>query len=86
MTIPEYYQTQEELIKPFVSDESPISKAGLTLVSMETEEFLLSETRLWQETGDAELVARMLTEQTRAWGNFIILSGRQSLGKFKRTH
>ena len=76
MTIPEYYRTQEELVKPFVSDKSPVSKAGLTLVSMETKQFLLPETRLWQETGDAKLVARMLTEQTRAWGNSLILSGK----------
>ncbi|KAL9958039.1 hypothetical protein ACROYT_G035004 [Oculina patagonica] len=76
MTIPEYYRTQEELVKPFVSDESPVSKAGLTLVSMETKEFLLPETRLWQETGDAKLVARMLTQQTRAWGNSMLLSSK----------
>ena len=76
MTIPEYYRTQEELIKPFVSDESPVSKEGLKLVSIEVKEFPLPETRLWQETRDAILVARMLTEQTRAWGNSMVLSSK----------
>lgn len=76
MTIPEYYRTKEELIKPFLSDESPVSKAGLTLVSMETKEFLLPETKLWQETGDAKLVARMLTQQTRAWSHSMLLSSK----------
>ncbi|XP_078344349.1 uncharacterized protein LOC144640369 isoform X2 [Oculina patagonica] len=69
MTIPEYFRTREELIKPFLSDESPVRKAGLTLISMETKEFSLPEKKLWEETGDAKLVARMLTQQTRAWSN-----------------
>ncbi|KAJ7390616.1 hypothetical protein OS493_024005 [Desmophyllum pertusum] len=74
MTIPEYFRTQDELIKPFMSDESPVRKAGLTLASLETKKFLFPETSLWQETGDAKLVARMITEQTRAWSNFMFLS------------
>ena len=78
MTTPEYFRTQDELIKPFMSDESPIRKAGLTLSSLETKKFLWPETRLWQETGDAKLVARMMTEQTRAWSNFMFLSGKQT--------
>ena len=76
MTIPEYYRTREELIKPFMSNDSPVRKAGLTLVSVESKEFLLPETKLWQETGDAKRVSRMLTEQTRAWSNFMLLSGK----------
>ena len=73
MTIPEYYRTQDELTKPFMSNESPVRKAGLTLASLETKKFLLPETKLWQETGDTKLVARKLTEQ---WSNFMFLSSK----------
>ena len=69
MTLPEYFRTQEELTKPFESDESPVRKARLTLVSVEIKEFPLPETKLLQETGDAKLAARFMTEQTRAWSN-----------------
>ena len=65
----EYFRTQEELAKPFVSDESPVRQAGLTLVSVEIKEFPLPETKLLQETGDVKLAARFMTEQTRAWSN-----------------
>lgn len=74
MTIPEYFRTHEELIKPFVSNESPVRKAGLKLVSVEIKEFPLPEKKLFQETGDAKLVARLMTEQTRAWSNSMFLS------------
>ena len=81
MTLPEYFRTQEELTKPFESDESPVRKAGLTLVSVEIKEFPLPETKLFQETGDAKLAARFMTEQTRAWSNSLFLSS-ESNGKF----
>ena len=60
MTLPEYFRTQEELTKPFISDESPVRRAGLTLVSVEIKEFPLPETRLFQETGDAKLARDLL--------------------------
>ena len=71
MTIPEYFRTYAELTKPFVSDESP-------LVSVEIKEFPLPETNILLEIGDAELAARLKTEQTRAWGNFIFLSSKSN--------
>lgn len=74
MTIPEYFRTREEITKPFVSDESPVHKAGLTLVSVEIKDFLLPQTKLFQQTGDAKLAARLMTEQTRAWSNSLFLS------------
>jgi len=74
MTIPEYFRTHEELTKPFVSDESPVQKAGLKLVSVEIKELTLPETKLYQETGDAKLAAKLITEQTRAWSNSTFLS------------
>ena len=76
MTIPEYFRTQEELTKPFVSDESPVRKAGLTLVSVEIKEFPLPEKKLLSETGDAKLTARFMTEQTRAWSNSLFFSSK----------
>ena len=80
VTIPEYYRTEDELTKPFMSCESPVRRAGLTLISVETKEFLLPETKLWEETGDPKLVARMLTEQTRAWSNSVLLSSKYFAG------
>ena len=76
MTIPEYFRTHEELTKPFVSDESPVPKAGLTLVSVEIKEFPLPEKKLLSETGDAKLAARFMTEQTRAWINSLFFSSK----------
>ena len=75
MTLPEYFRTQEEVTKPFI-DESPVRKAGLKLVSVEIKEFSLPEKKRFQETGDAKLAARFLTEQTRAWSNSMFLSSK----------
>ena len=82
MTFPEYFRTHEELTKPFVSDESPVRKAGLTLVSVEIKEFSLPQMKLFQETGDAKSAARLMTEQTRAWSNSMFLSSK-SIDKFR---
>ena len=79
MTLPEYFRTQEELTKPFMSDESPVRKAGLTLVSVEIKEFPLPEKKLLLETGDAKITARFMTEQTRAWSNSMFLSSKSNV-------
>jgi len=78
MTIPEYFRTPEEFTKPFMSDESPVRKAGLKLVSMEKKDFPLPEKKLLLETGDAKIAARSLTEQTRAWSNSMFLSSKSN--------
>jgi len=78
MTLPEYFRTQEELTKPFMSDDSPVRKAGLTLVSVEIKEFPLPEKKLLLETGDAKIAARFMTEQTRAWSNSMFLSSKSN--------
>ena len=79
MTLPEYFRTQEELTKPFVSDESPVRRAGLTLVSVEIKEFPLPEKKLLSETGDVKLTARFSTEQIRAWSNSFFLSSKSNV-------
>ncbi|PFX21954.1 hypothetical protein AWC38_SpisGene13544 [Stylophora pistillata] len=66
MTFPEYFQTREELVEPFISDASLVRKAGLNLISMELKEFSLPEKAMWQATGNAKACARLMTEQTRA--------------------
>ena len=76
VTIPEYFRTREELAKPFMSEDSPVRKAGLTLVSVELKEFPLPEKTMWQVTGNAKLSARVMTEQTRAWSNSMFLSSK----------
>jgi len=59
MTIPEYFRTQEEIRKPFMSDESPVRKAGLKLVWMEIKEFPLPEKkafpRNWRRQNSCEI-------------------------------
>ena len=79
MTLPEYFRTQEELTKPFISDESPVRRAGLTLVSVEIKEFPLPEKKLLSETGDVKLTARFSTEQIRAWSNSFFLSSKSNV-------
>lgn len=69
MTIPEYFRTHEEMMEPFISDASPVRKAGLNLVSIEYKEFSLPEKAMWQVTGNAKACVRLMTEQTRAWSN-----------------
>ena len=78
MTLPEYFRTQEELTKSFESGESPVRKAGLTLVSVEIKEFPLPERKLLLETGDDKVTARFMTEQTRAWSNSMFLSSKSN--------
>lgn len=75
MTIPEYFRTREELVKPFLSDTSPVRNAGLNLVSMELKEFPLPEKAMWKITGNAKACARLMTEQTRTWSNSFFQSG-----------
>ena len=79
MTLPEYFRTHKELTKPFMSDESPVRKAGLTLVSVEIKELPLPEKKLLLETGDAKITARFMTEQTRAWSNSMFLSSKSNV-------
>ncbi|XP_022796416.1 indole-3-acetate O-methyltransferase 1-like [Stylophora pistillata] len=69
MTIPEYFRTHEEMMEPFISDASPVRKAGLNLVSIEYKEFSLPEKAMWQVAGNAKACVRLMTEQTRAWSN-----------------
>ena len=78
MTFPEYFRTQEEITKPFMSDESAVRKAGLTLVSVEIKEFPVPEKTLLLETGEAKIAARSITEQTRAWSNSMFLSSKSN--------
>ena len=76
LTIPEYFRRREELVKPFMSEDSPLRKAGMTLVSVELKEFPLPEKTMWQVTRNAKLSARVMTEQTRAWSNSLFLSSK----------
>ena len=74
----EYFRTHEELTKPFMSDESPVRKSGLKLVSIEIKEFPLPEKKLFEGTGDAKIAARFTTEQIRAWSNPMFLSSKSN--------
>lgn len=68
-------RTGQELQSPFMSAESPVRRVGLSLVLLDIKTFPCSYTKMRLETGDTEKVAKSLTEETRAWGNFTFLSG-----------
>ena len=70
-----YIRTRQELQLPFMSEESPVRKAGLSLVSLDIKTFPCPYTKMRLETGDTAKAAKSLTEETRAWTNSSFLSG-----------
>lgn len=75
ITLLSYMQTRQELQSPFMSAESPVRRVGLSLVLLDIKTFPCPYTKMRLEIGDTEKVAKSLTEETRAWGNFTFLSG-----------
>ena len=74
-TMAVYIRTRKELQLPFTSEESPVRKAGLSLVSLEIKTFPCPHTKMRQETGDVKMAAKSMAEETRAWSNSTFLSG-----------
>ncbi|XP_078369098.1 uncharacterized protein LOC144653059 [Oculina patagonica] len=65
-----YIRSNEEIVHPFLSAESPVRRAGFSLLSCD----LLSYPR-HQGTGDVEMDAKKLIDGMRVWSNHTILSG-----------
>ncbi|XP_031555181.1 probable S-adenosylmethionine-dependent methyltransferase At5g38780 isoform X2 [Actinia tenebrosa] len=74
-TFVNYYRTLEEFKKPFETD-SPVTKAGLKLVSMETRVVRCPYKQRWMtEKGDPKEHAKRYVPTTRTWSNSTFLSG-----------
>ncbi|KAI8520586.1 hypothetical protein Bbelb_003400 [Branchiostoma belcheri] len=71
-----YYRSVEEVSAPFKDESSPVRKAGLSLVSVETK---VTECPYWarwmREGGDAKVHAKRFIPTTRTWSNHTFLSG-----------
>ncbi|XP_020619519.1 probable S-adenosylmethionine-dependent methyltransferase At5g37970 [Orbicella faveolata] len=71
-----YYRTVTEFKKPFESADSPVRKAGLSLVSIETKVVPCPYREKWLKNGgDPEVHARWFIPTTRTWSNATFLSG-----------
>lgn len=71
-----YFRTVSEFKKPFESADSPVRKAGLTLVSIETKVVPCPYREKWLKNGgDPEAHARWFIPTTRIWSNATFLSG-----------
>jgi len=72
-----YYRTVTEFKKPFESADSPVRKAGLSLVSIETKVVPCPYREKWLKNGgDPEAHARWFIPTTRTWSNATFLSGK----------
>ena len=69
-TFVNYYRTVEEFKAPFESSDSPVSMAGLSLVSIETKAVPCPYREKWlQNRGDPAKHARWFMPTTRTWSN-----------------
>lgn len=69
-TFVNYYRTVEEFKAPFESPDSPVSMAGLSLVSIETKVVPCPYREKWlQNRGDPAKHARWFMPTTRTWSN-----------------
>jgi len=72
-----YFRTVNEFKKPFESADSPVRKAGLSLVSIETKVVPCPYREKWLKNGgDPEAHARWFIPSTRTWSNATFLSGK----------
>ena len=74
-TIAAYSRTHKEIQMPFMSQESPVRKAGLTLASLEIKTFACPHAKIRQDTGDAKMAAKSMAKEIRMWSNSSFMSG-----------
>ena len=65
---------------PFMSQESPVRRAGLSLASLEIKTFACPHEKIRQDTGDAKMAAKSMAEETRMWSNSSLMSGMVPVG------
>lgn len=79
-TFVNYYRTVEEFKAPFESSDSPVSMAGLSLVSIETKVVPCPYREKWlQNRGDPAKHARWFMPTTRTWSNATFTSGKRKV-------
>lgn len=84
-TFVNYYRTVEEFKAPFESSDSPVSMAGLSLVSIETKVVPCPYREKWlQNRGDPGKHARWFMPTTRTWSNATFTSGERRVGLFEK--
>lgn len=74
-TIAAYLRTRKEIQMPFMSQGSPVRRAGLTLASLEIKTFACPHAQIRLDTGDIKAAAKSVAEETRMWSNTSFLSG-----------
>ena len=74
-TIAAYLRTRKEIQMPFMSQESPVRRVGLSLASLEIKTFACPHAKVLQDTRDAKMAAKSMVEETRIWSNSSFLSG-----------
>ena len=67
MTLPQYYKTVEEFAAPFEDRESPVYRAGLRLVGIETRVTPCPFAADFREQGDAAAFAKAYIPTLRSW-------------------
>ena len=78
-TFAEYFRTADECKKPFESEDSPVRKAGLSLVSMETKIVRCPYYKKWmKDGGDPKAHARWYVPALKPWSNSTFMSGKLS--------
>lgn len=74
-TFVNYYRTVQEFKEPFESSESPVRKAGLRLISIETKVVPCPYREKWLKNGgDPKEHARWYVPCTRTWSNATFVS------------
>lgn len=69
-------RTEEEFKQPFESDDSPVRKAGLSLVTIETKMIQCPLRAKWlSEGGDPMEYARSFIPTIRRWSNATFIDG-----------
>ncbi|KAJ7315642.1 hypothetical protein OS493_038491 [Desmophyllum pertusum] len=79
-TFVNYYRTVNEFKKPFESVDSPVRKAGLTLVSIETKVVTCPYRDKWlMNGGNPNAHALWFIPATRTWSNSTFTSGKKGV-------
>jgi len=69
-------RTVDEFKQPFESKDSPVRKAGLSLISIETKVIPCPKREKWlRNGGDPKEYAGWYTPAIRAWSNTTFISG-----------
>jgi len=72
---PQFYKTVDEYCAPLTSEQSPVHRAGLRLVSAETRVVPCPYAARFAEAGDAAAFAESYVPTLRSWSETVFLNG-----------